>query len=69
VRSAQRSLAAIVLSMTQTLKVGCVAEGIETDEQLQALMLLGRETGQGYLFGRPVPMVDFESQVLAPAVA
>jgi predicted signal transduction protein with EAL and GGDEF domain/response regulator RpfG family c-di-GMP phosphodiesterase len=69
VRSAQRSLAAIVLSMTQTLKVGCVAEGIETDEQLQALMLLGCETGQGYLFGRPVPMEDFESQFLAPAVA
>jgi EAL domain-containing protein (putative c-di-GMP-specific phosphodiesterase class I) len=31
-----------------------VAEGIETDAQLQALKSLGCERGQGYLLARPM---------------
>jgi EAL domain-containing protein (putative c-di-GMP-specific phosphodiesterase class I) len=32
-----------------------VAEGIETEEQLSKLIGVGCDTGQGYLFSRPVP--------------
>lgn len=32
-----------------------MAEGVETAEQLQALMDMGCEIGQGYLLGRPMP--------------
>lgn len=67
--SAEGSLAAIVLSMTQALRVGCVAEGIETEEQLSALKSLGCVAGQGYLFGKPVPMEDFAGEFLERAVA
>lgn len=57
--SAKRSIAAVVLNMAEALNVQCVAEGIETEEQKQALLFLGCETGQGFLMGRPQPMSDF----------
>ncbi len=38
--------------------VGCrlIAEGIETDAELETLRSLGVELGQGYLLGRPAPV-------------
>ncbi len=40
---------------------GCsvVAEGIETEAQLEVLRRLGCDQGQGYLFSPPVPVEDF----------
>jgi EAL domain-containing protein (putative c-di-GMP-specific phosphodiesterase class I)/DNA-binding NarL/FixJ family response regulator len=39
-------------------ETGCelIAEGIETDEELQAIRGLGIGLGQGYLLGRPAPL-------------
>lgn len=37
-----------------------IAEGIETDEQLDALVAAGARWGQGYLFGMPAPAADLE---------
>ncbi|NWH08697.1 MAG: EAL domain-containing protein [Alphaproteobacteria bacterium] len=62
VRTARSSLAAIVISMAQTLNVDCVAEGIETREQLQALQFLGCRMGQGFLLSPPVPIDEFEEE-------
>lgn len=45
--------ASIVLAHALGLRV--VAEGVETERQLQALQRLGCDLGQGYLFSRPVP--------------
>lgn len=56
---ASRNLAAVIISMTQALNVDCVAEGIETEAQRQLLIRLGCETGQGFLFSKPVPMLVF----------
>tara|TARA_E500000305_G_scaffold106129_1_gene104344 strand:- start:290 stop:2479 length:2190 start_codon:yes stop_codon:yes gene_type:complete len=58
--TARESLASVVLGMTQVLDVDCVAEGIETEEQKQALIFLGCTTGQGYLLGYPTPIEDFD---------
>ena len=66
-QTAPSSLAAVFLSMTHALQVDCVAEGIETEEQLKALKSLGCNSGQGYLFGRPVPMDEFDSLFLPQA--
>lgn len=60
--SARESLAATIVAMTTTLKVDCVAEGIETEEQKQALLFLGCRIGQGYLLGRPMPAETFDAQ-------
>jgi EAL domain-containing protein (putative c-di-GMP-specific phosphodiesterase class I) len=40
-------------------ETGCelIAEGIETQQELEALRALGVQLGQGYLLGRPMPPV------------
>ena len=35
-----------------------VVEGIETEEDLTQLVLLGCDMGQGYLFSKPVALQD-----------
>ncbi len=55
----ERSAYAIVkavLGMCRDMGLPTVAEGIETTEQLDLLRELGCSHGQGYLFGRPVPL-------------
>lgn len=47
-----------IIKMAHELKLKVVAEGIETDEQMQHLLNLGCEFGQGYLFARPVQAKD-----------
>lgn len=67
--SARHSLAAVVLAMANALDVECVAEGIETEEQKQALVFLGCRIGQGFLFGRPTSIPEFDRQFMARASA
>jgi diguanylate cyclase (GGDEF)-like protein/PAS domain S-box-containing protein len=44
-----------ILRLAQTFGLRAVAEGIETEAQLQALLGLGCEFGQGFHFSRPIP--------------
>jgi EAL domain-containing protein (putative c-di-GMP-specific phosphodiesterase class I) len=44
-----------VLSLGSSLGMKVVAEGVETDAQLQRLELLGCDQAQGYYFARPMP--------------
>jgi EAL domain-containing protein (putative c-di-GMP-specific phosphodiesterase class I) len=60
---------AIVASMMElALRIGatCVAEGVETDGQREALQRNGCLLAQGYLFSRPVPAHQFELLLAAP---
>ena len=41
-----------------------VAEGVETPELLESVLELGFEYGQGYLLGRPAPLLDAPNLVL-----
>ncbi len=49
-----------VIDMASALNMAVVAEGIETQHQLDVLKGLGCEYGQGYLFGRPLNAPDTE---------
>jgi EAL domain-containing protein (putative c-di-GMP-specific phosphodiesterase class I) len=43
-----------IVNLAGALNMGVVAEGIETEPQLTQLISLGCQTGQGFLFSRPV---------------
>lgn len=47
------------VSMLHQLKIGIVAEGVETLEQMQSLTKMGCDYLQGYYFSKPVPAEQF----------
>lgn len=49
-------ITAAIIAMAHKLGMEVVAEGIETEQQLAFLQLNRCALGQGYLFGRPMPM-------------
>ena len=49
-----------IIEMGHSLRMKVLAEGIETQEQFDALRHLGCDHGQGFLFSRPIP----ESEIL-----
>ena len=51
-------IVAAIVAVARSLGLGLVAEGIETTEQLEKLRYLGCESGQGYLFARPLPAAE-----------
>jgi len=44
-----------IISLAKNLKMRVIAEGIETDSQLNILKNLGCDYGQGYLMSKPLP--------------
>ena len=54
-RRESRKIVSAVVGLGQSLGLETIAEGVETEEQAEMLLLLGCEMGQGWLFGRPVP--------------
>ncbi len=48
----------LITGMAKSLNMKAVAEGVETQEQLESLQVLGCDFSQGYLFGKPQPYVD-----------
>ncbi|MDH4263380.1 MAG: EAL domain-containing protein [Spirochaetia bacterium] len=53
-----------IISLADNFRLNVIAEGVETEEQMSFLFQNGCKTYQGYLFGRPVPVNDFETLVL-----
>jgi EAL domain-containing protein (putative c-di-GMP-specific phosphodiesterase class I)/AmiR/NasT family two-component response regulator len=54
---ARRALATALISFASEIEAAIVAEGIETQEQMDTLRSLGVEYGQGYFLARPGPLV------------
>lgn len=51
-----------ILALARTLGIDTIAEGIETEDQRQALLELGCSFGQGYLLGRPSAQMGARSE-------
>lgn len=49
------------IELAHELEMLVVAEGVETAEQLARLSAYGCDVGQGYFFGRPGPLEDFQA--------
>lgn len=52
-----------MLSISAALRLESVAEGVETPEQAAYLMAHGCELAQGYLFGKPMPLAEFQAML------
>jgi diguanylate cyclase len=54
------SLVETIIAMAHNLDLNVIAEGVETEEQLQFLQAKACNEAQGYYFSRPVSAVDME---------
>jgi diguanylate cyclase (GGDEF)-like protein/PAS domain S-box-containing protein len=61
VDSNDRSIVYTIIAMAQSLNLNVIAEGVETEDQQQLLLSKGCVAYQGYLFGKPVPIEQFET--------
>ena len=51
-----------VVAMAQEMGLECIAEGVETEEQVQLLADNGCNFAQGFYFDRPLPVEEFETR-------
>lgn len=58
-----QALVRTIIALADNLELDVVAEGIEEANQAEQLMAMGCPHGQGYLFGRPVPVEDATGQL------
>lgn len=56
-------IAQTIIGMANNFGFNVIAEGVETREQLDCLERQGCSTFQGYLFSKPVPLVEFEKLI------
>jgi len=56
--SIRSSLIPHIVSIADGLKVSLIAEGVENNEQCEALVKLNIAYGQGWLFGKPQTVAD-----------
>ncbi len=59
--NSDRAIVLTIITMAKSLGLDVIAEGVETEEQLQFLKDNGCQHYQGYLFSKPVPIDAFEA--------
>lgn len=58
--SSDTAIVRTIIAMAESLDLEVIAEGVETEEQKELLMSMDCICCQGYLFGRPVPIDQFD---------
>ena len=59
-----RTVVENIVNICGKMDISVVAEGIETEEQLEALRGCGVKLVQGFLFSRPIPIEEYEAKYL-----
>lgn len=57
------ALSEAIIVMAHKLGLRVIAEGVETDQQKELLARAGCDHAQGYLFGHPIPAIEFEKLI------
>ncbi|MDY0205723.1 MAG: EAL domain-containing protein [Pseudomonas sp.] len=58
------AIARTIMALANSLDLSVVAEGVETQQQLDWLLENGCKSFQGYLFSRPLPLNEVEAMLL-----
>ena len=64
-----KALVSAIISMARSLGLQTIAEGVETNEQMQYLIEQGCNEVQGYLFSKPLPANQFEQWLREKEIA
>lgn len=62
--SKARAIIGSIVEMGKQMGIQIVAEGIETEEQLEVLRACGVELAQGFLFSKPISVDEYEKRYL-----
>ena len=62
------SIVRTIIALGQNLGLTVIAEGVESESQREFLAVNGCRYYQGYLFGRPMPIAQFEELIRAGSV-
>lgn len=65
----RREICQRVAELAKRFGIVAVAEGVEATDDLQVLIQMGYDVGQGYLFAKPMPTQSFVEMVAARAKA
>ena len=63
VDSSDSAIVTTIIAMAKSLELNVIAEGVETEQQLKLLLDKGCEHFQGYLFSKPIPIVQFDALI------
>lgn len=67
--SSDSAIVHTIIAMAKSLNMGIIAEGVETRQQRQIILDNGCTHYQGYLFGKPVPIDEFDALLKEDATA
>lgn len=60
----QKNILGFVISLAKWMNLATVAEGVETQEQVERLKSFGCDYVQGYFFAKPMPGEEFENYLI-----
>ena len=58
-------IAETIIILARKIGLSVVAEGVETQAQMQALQVMGCDVGQGYFYSKPISALEMESMLRA----
>lgn len=58
-----KAIVRTIIGMAQSMELNLIAEGVETAAQRDLLLTMGCQQFQGYLFGKPMPIAEFDALI------